>query len=147
MNIGKFTPSIGDGFEFVNSNGDVCPARIICVDVQHPSAPIAFLFMIGGIEGYGLADLQGQCIGPLSGCIIRDVKMRMLCDVIPYVGMEVISAMGNHGRVIDCTTKPSLDMYSDNDDDRVSILWNTGKVSRTYLMLMGNVSVKYSLPV
>lgn len=73
--------------------------------------------------------------------------MRSLSDVIPCIGMQVIGATGDHGRVVSCNTRAIFEKSpSDDFDQYVIILWNNGRVSHTLHFMLDKVKVKYPLP-
>ncbi len=72
--------------------------------------------------------------------------MRKLNEVIPFIGMPVVSWKGTRGKVVHCTPKPDLASYlGDDTSDYVEILWNSGERSLTYHYILGAVFVVYSI--
>lgn len=73
--------------------------------------------------------------------------MRSLSNVIPFIGMQVIGATGDHGRVVACNTRAIFQKSpSDDFDQYVKILWNNGSISLQYHFILNRVKVKYILP-
>ena len=69
--------------------------------------------------------------------------MKMICDVVPHVGMKVISKIGTRGVIVECNTdKIRGKTPSDDADQFISISWENGNKSCIYHFLADNILVR-----